>query len=116
MFSGLGLWLVSLARGYATIMLAMVISGVGLGLLLPNLNTWVMALASGQARGRIAGGLTAAAFLGQFLSPIATQPLVGSLGLSATFALTGGLLLSLAAIAAVIRLLRGSGPTGEPAC
>ena len=107
--SGLSLWIVSFADSYTSIMLAMVVVVVGLGLLLPNLNTCVMTVASGPTRGRIAGGLTAAAFLGQFLSPVATQPIVASLGLSATFAFTGGVLLALATVASATRLLGCSG-------
>jgi hypothetical protein len=47
-------------------------------------------------RGRALGGLSTSMFLGQFLSPIVTQPLTKSMGLGGTYALTGGVLVIVA--------------------
>ncbi|NEP19963.1 MAG: MFS transporter [Leptolyngbya sp. SIO4C1] len=49
-------------------------------------------------RGRALGGLTTFMLLGQFLSPIAAQPFRQSIGMAATYGLTGVLLATLAAL------------------
>ena len=54
-------------------------------------------------RGRALGGLTTFMFLGQFLSPIASQPLRQGLGMTATYGLVGVALVVLAALLWVYR-------------
>jgi hypothetical protein len=45
-----------------------------------------------ELRGRALGGLTTCIFLGQFLSPIVTQPLNQAIKLSGTYGLAGVLM------------------------
>ena len=53
--------------------------------------TLFSAITSGRLRQRICYlGLSTAMFLGQFLSPIVTQPLTKSMGLGGTYAIVGG--------------------------
>jgi hypothetical protein len=47
-------------------------------------------------RGRALGGLSTSMFLGQFLSPIVTQPITKSVGLGGVYAVMGGALIVIA--------------------
>lgn len=87
---GLGYLVLAVAPNVAVLVVALLIMGTGLGFLMPNLNNWVLAEAPAQVRARYAGLLTTALFLGQFLAPILTQPLVSSLGIQPTFAVVAG--------------------------
>jgi hypothetical protein len=55
-----------------------------------------MAAAPLAVRGRVAGGLTASIFVGQFVSPLVSQPWIEASGYPAAF---GGTALGLAAMA-----------------
>jgi MFS family permease len=46
------------------------INGLGIGLMLPTLITWIMAHVNFHQRGRAAGCFTAAIFAGEFISPL----------------------------------------------
>lgn len=74
-----------LAPHVAVLALGTLVMGVGLGILMPTLNSWVVDEAPPEARSRYAGFLTTALFLGQFLAPIVTQPLVTGLGIQPMF-------------------------------
>lgn len=63
-----------------------------------------MMLAAPERRGAIAGLLTAGIFIGQFISPFASQPWIARSGYPQTFQ-EGGLLLIL--VAAASWMLRG---------
>lgn len=89
----IGFVLLAFATTYAYVLLAMAVAGAGLGLLYPNLTTWAMARTQPQLRGRIIGGLTMSYFLGQFLSPIITEPLNRAVGLGDAYLVVGGALL-----------------------
>ncbi|MGB3515236.1 MAG: MFS transporter [Elainellaceae cyanobacterium] len=86
---GLGYVGVGLVSNYGLILMALVPAGLGLGLLTPNLNVWTTVTVPMALRGRALGGLTTCIFLGQFLSPIVTQPLSQAVNLAATYALAG---------------------------
>lgn len=96
---GLGMLLQGIAPNLGLLVAAMVFSGVGFGLVMPNLSTTLLAAAPAHLRGRLSGGLVSSIFLGQFLSPVASQPLVDAYGYPPTF-LLGGLLLCLVAVVA----------------
>jgi MFS family permease len=87
---------VALADTYGFVLVGMAVSGLGFGLLIPNMNVWVAARTPEALRGRALGGLAAFLFLGQFLSPLISQPLSSQLGLAAVYGLAGGLMLFLA--------------------
>lgn len=89
---GVGNIIIGLASTYSIVLLGLVVAGMGLGLAIPNLNVWLSAEVPDSLRGRALGGLTTFMFLGQFLSPIVTQPLNNSLGLAATYGIAGVIL------------------------
>ena len=65
---------ISYSDTYWMIMLAMLLAGLGMGVMIPNANIWVMQLAPPEIRGREIGRLTTFWFMGQFLSPIILLP------------------------------------------
>jgi MFS family permease len=86
---GLGSVIIGISSEYAGILIGLVISGIGVGLSLPNFNLWLLTVIPAATRGRAVGYLTTAVFLGQFLSPIAIQPIASRAGFSAAFSVTG---------------------------
>jgi MFS family permease len=102
---GGGYVLVGAAHGFPLALAGLGVAGVGLGLLMPTGSLWVVSLVSDGQRGRALGGLTAATFLGQFLSPLAFEPLADLWGLGGGFLAAG---VGLVATAMVIALLDAS--------
>ncbi len=70
---------------YAMVLLGMLLGGLGMGLMIPNANVWVMQLAPLEIRGREIGRLTTFWFMGQFLSPIVLLPFLDYFTLSQLF-------------------------------
>jgi len=93
---GIGYLIIGLVDSYEQVLVGLAVGGLGLGLLMPNLTVWLSAEAPDALRGRALGGLTTFFFLGQFLSPLASQPVSQQVGLGTTYSLAGGLLLLLA--------------------
>ncbi|SES69421.1 MFS transporter [Paracoccus homiensis] len=84
----------SLAAGFAGLsighslelaMLSTALIGAGLGLCMPTFITTALNVTPARHRGLITGLVTSAIFLGQFISPLASQPLVSHLGYSGAF-------------------------------
>jgi len=84
LFGG-GYGLVSLANGLVLVIAGLVVSGLGIGLLIPNTNIWLLAILPERIRGFGTGISGTFLFIGQFLSPIAVRPLVEAFSLSAAF-------------------------------
>lgn len=100
--------LAAAAASYLVIVAAVVV--IGLGMAMPNFGAAAMAIAPPAVRGRISGGLTASIFLGQFISPLVSQPLIGSHGIAAAFC---GAALLLAAMAVAAAVVAGSSVVGR---
>jgi hypothetical protein len=58
-----------------------------------------------MARGRVLGGLTTSFFLGQFCSPLISQPLSLKVGLSATYG-AGAVMMLVMSFITVVMLMR----------
>jgi len=84
---------IAFSNTYRLVVIAMMLSGLGMGMMIPNTNMWVMKITPPQIRGKEIGKLTTFWFLGQFLSPIIIFPLLNILSLSSTFMLAAGFLL-----------------------
>ena len=89
-FMGIGYLLIGQSSNWLQVLAGLGIAGMGLGLLMPNMSVWLSSAVPEALRGRALGGLSTAMFLGQFLSPIVTQPLTKSMGLGGTYAFVGG--------------------------
>lgn len=80
------------ARSYLAVVPALCALGPGFGLLIPNLSTWMAGLVEARHRGRMLGLLTTCLFLGQFLSPLVSHPVLrwgGLTGWSGVFGVNG---------------------------
>jgi MFS family permease len=93
---GIGYLLIGQSSNWLQVLTGLAVSGMGLGILMPNMSVWLSSVVPEVIRGRALGGLSTAMFLGQFLSPIVTQPLTKTMGLGGIYALTGGALVLVA--------------------
>jgi len=66
----IGMVIIWFVPGTAGIVVGAVIAGLGGGLLLPSLLTWLVSRTGFEERGRVTGWFTSAFFFGQFLTPI----------------------------------------------
>lgn len=108
---GVGYALIGFAGSLTLALAGLVVGGSGLGLLMPNLNNWISSGTPQAMRGKAIGGLTAAIFLGQFLSPLVSQPVGGTYGFEAAFMVAAGLSVALAIFVAVAGRKVQSKPT-----
>jgi MFS family permease len=94
LFLGLGFIVIFYVRDYYMLLLGLLIGGIGMGVLIPNSNVWVVSLSPESMRGRLVGGLSTAVFIGQFISPFLIQSVIESTSTSGIFAFSGiGLLM-----------------------
>lgn len=87
--------LIALGNSYTMVMFGMLFAGLGMGLMIPNANVWVMQLAPPEIRGREIGRLTTFWFMGQFLSPLLLLPFLDHFSQSQLFYVISGILLAL---------------------
>ncbi len=80
-----GFAVIGAARSFWVVLIGLAISGLGAGLLLPNASSWLTSIAPEKVRGRAVGALTMWIFLGQFVSPFYSQPLVAKFGVGNSF-------------------------------
>ncbi len=83
---------IAFSNTYIMIIVAMMLCGLGMGMMIPNTNMWVMKIAPPEIRGKEIGKLTTFWFLGQFLSPVVIAPVLKNLSLSSTFMMFAALL------------------------
>lgn len=98
-----GYGLIGIAGSYGAVIVGVVASGFGVGVFFPNSSLWVLALAPPRLRGRLVGGLTAAIFLGQFLSPLLLEPVVAFTSLGTAFGIAA---VAMALVATGLALVR----------
>lgn len=91
-FFAAGYVVIGQASAYPGVIAGIGIGGVGMGLLMPTLNNWTGDLAPTAVRGTVLGGLTTCLFLGQFASPLLTQPLIEAQSVGTAFTVVGSLL------------------------
>ncbi|MEK8080110.1 MFS transporter [Pseudomonas sp. XK-1] len=75
--AGVGGLMMASANSHALMVWAVLVNGLGIGLMLPTLITSVMVEVAYQQRGRATGGFMAALFAGEFVSPLAVLSLSG---------------------------------------
>lgn len=99
---GIGFGIVSFGYSVWMILLGLAVTGVGVGLLVPNMNAWIAIDVPEDVRGRAFGGLTSALFLGQFLSPLISSPVSAWLSLRLAFRVGGVALVGLSLVFSVL--------------
>ncbi|MEX2528638.1 MAG: MFS transporter [Gemmatimonadota bacterium] len=90
-FAGVGL-----AASPLTMFPSLAVAGIGIGLVLPAMMVWLTTAVAPRLRGRALGGLTTAVFLGQFVSPLASQPFLVRVGSEGVYLGVAGLLVLVA--------------------
>lgn len=93
------------------VVLSNLVLGLGFGFIVPNLIAWLSTVGPVAIRGRLFGGMTAALFLGQFLSPFVWAPVVGRVDRVGAFSLAAWV----AGFAAVLALSRTRRPAAVAA-
>jgi MFS family permease len=88
-----------LASSYVVLLLGLTVAGAGLGILIPNLNIWLVGRTPADKRGRLLGGVSMAVFLGQFLSPFISTPLQDGMGIASGFVAAGWVLVAIGVVA-----------------
>mgnify|MGYP002632092694 CR=1 FL=1 len=87
-----GFSLVAAADTLWLVMPGLLLAGSGFGVINVNAIVWSMEGTPAPIRGRMIGGLTAAMMLGHFCSPLISQPIAATWGLSAVYIFGVGLL------------------------
>ncbi|WP_339473845.1 MFS transporter [Pseudomonas fluorescens] len=107
--AGVGGLLMANAGSHMQVVVAVTINGLGIGLMLPTLITWIMAQVDFHQRGRAAGCFTAAIFAGEFISPLVVLGITHgvSSALPHALAIVGGLQLLVALFCLAIPRLGG---------
>jgi len=95
---GSGLGVISFAENYLQVVLGLAVSGMGLGLLIPNMTLCLIAETPALYRGRVIGGLFTSIFLGQFFSAVVSHLLISEFGSSNTFGLVGFVLMMMSLV------------------
>lgn len=98
---GISHLILALSPAYTIVIIGLLISGLGIGLFAPNSSGWLASVTSAEVRGKAVGGMTSVSFLGQFFSPIFTQPFVEQIGLSAMFGVAAAIALLFAVVFAL---------------
>lgn len=99
----LGYALISWSVSYGMVLLGLAIAGLGLGLLMPNMNLCLTTITPNALRGRVLSGITTFFFIGQFLSPLLSQPLTVAVGLGAIYGLAAALMAGLTICVVIVR-------------
>ncbi|MEH6421147.1 MFS transporter [Pseudomonas sp. CGJS7] len=113
--SGGGLIALGLATDYPQACAALVLIGLGLGMNVPNFNAWLLSIVPAPVKGKAVGLLVCSVFLGQFFSPVLTQPIVAGAGIAHAYAVAGGAVVALAAAVSLIVSARAAPAARERA-
>lgn len=101
-----GMAITAWSANYGTVMLGMVFSGFGIGMMIPNTNLLVMQITPAEIRGKEIGKLTMFWFMGQFLSPVITLPLLRYFDLPNIFMVAALMLFALSIVFLVLHFTK----------
>ncbi|QQA43600.1 MFS transporter [Pelagovum pacificum] len=94
----IGFWVLHTSEAIGLLMTGAAIVGIGMGYVMPCFVNLALGAAPPHRRGMATGIVTTAIFLGQFLSPLASQPAIAAFGYSDTFAGSSVLLMIMAIV------------------
>ncbi|MDE6886224.1 MAG: MFS transporter [Helicobacteraceae bacterium] len=92
---GFGYLLIYIFHSYIILLIALIFTGCGLGILLVTNSSWLFLLTNDNIRAKAYGFLASFIFMGQFLSPFITQPIINTFGLVKMFLVFGLILCAL---------------------
>jgi MFS family permease len=95
---GVGYAILASSGSFRAALVGLVVSGMGLGMIMPNLNVYLITVIPSGFRGRAVGGLATCVYLGQFSSPLVTEPIARYVGIASGFGAAGVVMLVLAAV------------------
>lgn len=104
LIAGAGVLVAGLSPALPVTFVALAVIGLGLGLTMPGLPSFLMRITPHARMGRVMGGFTTAIFLGQFASPLLLQPVIAAGGISAGVASAAGLFVAAAVVMRMIAL------------
>ncbi len=85
----IGFSIIGLSELYWQVIMGIIFCGLGVGLMMPNANLWVINLVPVHSRGKYVGGITTATFIGMFISPIIIEPIQSWVGMNESFTILG---------------------------
>ncbi len=98
-FGGTGLAYILLSQIEGPLLFfVMAFAGMAGGVMMPNIQSWIVGAVTDEARGRVVGGLSSITFFGQFMSPIVLAPVVLIVGLRGSFVVSAIVLIVLAGV------------------
>ncbi len=100
----IGLYIISQAKTLPLFFLGAGFTGSGMGLMMVNVNSWMLAHAPKSIRGKVTGITVSAIFLGQFASPLSFEYIIKMIGLQGLFYLVSLNLLGLSLTIIFIKL------------
>lgn len=103
---GIGLCSLGFATSLATVTFGVILVGIGEGILMPAILTWIAAITPQQFLGRAMGGFSVSLNLGQFASSLAIVPVIAIVATCSNLFLAFGcvaLVLAVPYLAAIIR-------------
>lgn len=109
MLMGSGFAVISQSGTLAPVIVGILVTGTGLGLIIPNQNVWLMAHVPAAFRGRASGLMTTCLFAGQFVSPLISGVLLIAMDLHSVF-----LVFALAVAAVATALWIGTVARSQP--
>lgn len=107
-----GFYLLSRATSLPMVFVCMPLIGMGIGLNFPNMSIWLMSRVPANMRGRASGGMSTSIFLGQFISPLLSQPLINHFGQTGAYLGASLLLVLLVLLPVGLYLLNKRAVTG----
>jgi len=81
----MGLLIISKVTHPSQLYISALFLGAGFGLVLVNINVWLLSLVNANRRGHAIGILTSSFFFGQFFSPILFEPIISEIGIQGVF-------------------------------
>ena len=88
----------AISGNLATALVGSLLLGLAVGLVMPSLISIVLDVAPAHRRGFASGSVATSIFLGQFLSPLISAPVISAVGYSETFAIVAVLMICLSAM------------------
>lgn len=73
---GTGYWIVSISSSYTMVLAGLAVSGLGIGLILPSQDSWMLSIVPAARRGMATGLVATVMYLGQGLAPVLIQPVI----------------------------------------